>query len=173
LRKPDFQRETNEWSSSKIIEFVESFLTGDVIPAVILWKNLSYMFVIDGAHRLSALAAWINDDYGDGDISKKFYDGIIPDEQVDIAVKTRTEINKRLGSYRDHERALKSPDKVKPEIVEQAKRLGYLGVTLQYVEGGASKAENSFIKINQNASKIDATEIESLTNTPEANWYCS
>lgn len=25
LRKPDFQRETNEWESEKICEFVESF----------------------------------------------------------------------------------------------------------------------------------------------------
>src|SRR4030042_3594319 len=52
LRKPDFQRETSEWASKQIIELVESFLTSDVIPAVILWKNLSYLFVVDGAHRL-------------------------------------------------------------------------------------------------------------------------
>ncbi len=84
LRKPDFQRETNEWDSNKICDFIESFLEGDLIPAVILWRSASsYIFVIDGSHRLSALAAWINDHYGDGDISKQFYDGIIPDEQID------------------------------------------------------------------------------------------
>jgi hypothetical protein len=162
LRKPDFQRETSEWSSSKIIEFVESFLNEDVIPSVILWKNQSYMFVIDGAHRLSALAAWINDDYGDGDISKKFYDYVIPDEQINIAVKTRTEINKKLGSFKDHELALVSPNKVKPETMEQARRLGYLSVTVQYVLGDALRAEQSFVKINTNASKIDATEMRVL-----------
>ena len=62
LRKPDFLRETSQWDSSKVVDFVESFLTGDLIPAVILWRNPNgYTFVIDGSHRLSSLAAWIND----------------------------------------------------------------------------------------------------------------
>ena len=75
LRKPDFQRETNEWDQSRVVSIIESFLNGDLIPAVILWKNeAGFTFVIDGAHRLSALAAWVNDDYGDGLISKSFYD---------------------------------------------------------------------------------------------------
>jgi hypothetical protein len=74
LRKPDFQRETNEWDADKVCDLIQSFLDGDLIPAVILWRYAgSYVFVIDGSHRLSALAAWINDDYGDGDISKQFY----------------------------------------------------------------------------------------------------
>ena len=83
VRKPDFQRETNEWDSKKIADFIESFLDGDLIPAIILWRSTGgYLFVIDGSHRLSSLAAWINDDYGDGTISKQFYDGIIPEEQI-------------------------------------------------------------------------------------------
>jgi len=32
LRKPDFQRETNEWDEKKIAEFILSFLNGDLIP---------------------------------------------------------------------------------------------------------------------------------------------
>lgn len=39
LRKPDFQRETNEWDAQKISDFIESFLNGDLIPAVILWRS--------------------------------------------------------------------------------------------------------------------------------------
>ena len=34
IRKPDFQRETNEWDGPKIMEFLESFLDGDLIPAI-------------------------------------------------------------------------------------------------------------------------------------------
>ncbi len=50
LRKPDFQRETNEWDAEKICGFIESFLDGDLIPAVILWRSSSsYYFVIDGS----------------------------------------------------------------------------------------------------------------------------
>ncbi len=54
-RKPDFQRETNEWEAEKICGLIESFVNGDLIPAVILWRSPGgYTFVIDGSHRLSA-----------------------------------------------------------------------------------------------------------------------
>ena len=70
LRKPIFQRETNEWEPKKVCAMIESFVKGELVPAIILWRNKSgYIFVIDGAHRLSSLSAWINDDYGDGAIS--------------------------------------------------------------------------------------------------------
>ena len=82
VRKPDFQRETNAWDSKKICEFIKSFIEGDLIPAIILWRSASgFLFVIDGSHRLSSLSAWVNDDYGDGEISKSFYDTMITDEQ--------------------------------------------------------------------------------------------
>jgi hypothetical protein len=38
IRKPDFQRETNEWSPETICDFVSSFLAGDLIPSIILWN---------------------------------------------------------------------------------------------------------------------------------------
>lgn len=160
VRKPDFQRETNEWDSKKIADFIESFLDGDLIPAIILWRSTGgYLFVIDGSHRLSSLAAWINDDYGDGPISKLFYDGIIPDEQIEIAEETRKLIRKRIGSYSDFKLALTNPEKVSPEIQRKAKNLAALAIQLQWVDGGANKAENSFFKINQQAAPIDKTEL--------------
>lgn len=36
LRKPDFQRETNEWEPEKVSELIKSFVAGELIPAVIL-----------------------------------------------------------------------------------------------------------------------------------------
>ncbi|WP_439505516.1 GmrSD restriction endonuclease domain-containing protein [Sediminibacterium sp.] len=160
VRKPDFQRETNEWDSKKIADFIESFLDGDLIPAIILWRSTGgYLFVIDGSHRLSSLAAWINDDYGDGSISKLFYDGIIPDEQIEIAEETRKLIRKRIGSYSDFKLALTNPEKVSPDIQRKAKNLAALAIQLQWVDGGANKAENSFFKINQQAAPIDKTEL--------------
>src|SRR5688572_10667393 len=68
LRKPDFQRETNHWSPEQVASLIESFVNGDLIPSVILWKSPLHLFVIDGGHRLSVLRAWIEDDYGDGPI---------------------------------------------------------------------------------------------------------
>src|SRR5215813_9681685 len=59
LRKPDFQRETTSWTPQKVVDLVQAYVTGDLIPAVILWQRGSDIFVIDGAHRLSALMAWI------------------------------------------------------------------------------------------------------------------
>jgi hypothetical protein len=170
VRKPDFQRETNEWDENKVVEFIKSFLDGDLIPAIILWRSSGgYLFVIDGSHRLSSLGAWVNDDYGDGKISKEFYDGIIPPEQIEIANKTRKLVNSQIGSYQDYTLALRRPDKVKREIVEKAKKLGALAIQLQWVEGDASKAENSFLKINQQAAPIDSTELKLIKSRKEPN----
>ncbi len=108
LRKPDFQRETNEWDVKRIVSLIDSFISGDLIPAVILWRSSSsYTFVIDGAHRLSALAAWINNDFGDGEISKKFYDGVIPEEQIEAAENTRKAVRKEIGLFSDYQLALR------------------------------------------------------------------
>ena len=77
LRKPEYQRETNEWTPEKVLGLIESFVNGDLIPAIILWTSKgNYTFVIDGAHRLGALIAWVNDDYGDWEISRNFFENI-------------------------------------------------------------------------------------------------
>jgi hypothetical protein len=170
IRKPDFQRETNEWDKSRICEFIKSFVEGDLIPAIILWKSeAGYLFVIDGSHRLSALYAWVNNDYGDGRISKLFYDGIIPDEQENIAQETRKLVNKTVSSYEDLKLALTHPDKVKQESVKYARNLASLAIQLQWVEGDASKAESSFFKINQQAAPIDKTELKLLKSRKKPN----
>ena len=170
VRKPDFQRETNEWDNKKICELIKSFVEGDLIPAIILWRSTSgYLFLIDGSHRLSSLSAWVNDDYGDGEISKRFYDGMIPDEQIAIAEKTRKLVNKTVGSYSDFKLALTHPNKVKPEIVKYAKNLAALAIQLQWVEGDSSKAENSYFKINQQHAPIDKTELKLLESRRKPN----
>lgn len=170
LRKPDFQRETNEWDAQKICDLIKSFIEGDLIPAIILWRSTSgYLFVIDGSHRLSSLSAWIDDDYGDGRRSKLFYDGIIPDAQLKLAQKTRNLVNKTVGSYEDFKLALTHPDKVKPEIVRAARNLGALAIQLQWVEGDASKAESSYFKINQKAVPINKTELKLLQSRGKPN----
>jgi hypothetical protein len=38
LRKPDFQRETAQWTPTKVVDLIRSFLDADLIPAVILWR---------------------------------------------------------------------------------------------------------------------------------------
>jgi Protein of unknown function DUF262/HNH endonuclease len=163
LRKPDFQRETNEWDVEKISEFIESFLDGDLIPAVILWRSSGgCTFVIDGAHRLSSLIAWINDDYGDGKISKDFYDGDITEEQKSAAQDVRKQIKATIGSYKDYQSIAHNPAKVDQKKLDRARNLGALGIQLQWVEGDSSKAETSFFKINQKAAPIGEIEMRLL-----------
>ncbi|MCK4798593.1 MAG: HNH endonuclease [Spirochaetes bacterium] len=170
IRKPDFQRETNEWDEYKIIGLLESYLDGDLIPAVILWKNPSnYTFVIDGAHRLSAIAAWMNDDYGDGEISKKFFDSVIPEDQIESAERIRQQIRKRIGSFKDFKLAITNPDKVSQTIIERIKNLATLALQVQWVDGDSAKAEASFFKINQHAARINDTEMKLLKSRKNAN----
>lgn len=117
------------------------------------------MFVIDGAHRLSALIAWVHDDYGDGDRSRKFFQGSIPDEQARAADRVRTLVNDSIGSYGEHKTALEFPNSAKPEVAARAARLGWHNIPVQWiVNADHEKAEKAFFRINQGGTKIDATE---------------
>lgn len=162
LFKPDFQRETTDWDYTKICDFVSSFLQGELIPAVILWQSADgKIFVIDGAHRLSSLIAWINDDYGDGPISRRSYYGSIPDGQVDLAQKARLYIEKNVGKYSEVKRALTDPDLYEKQTVDKARLLSSAGIQLQWVPGSdVHSAEKSFLNINQKASPINKTEMQ-------------
>lgn len=160
LRKPDFQRETTEWDPTRVVGLVQTFIEGDLVPAVILWKNKELLFVIDGSHRLSALIAWVNDDYGDGKGSQQFFNYSIPDDQTKAANRTRELINKEIGSYANHKDALTSPEKYGPDIKARARALGSRALQLQWVRGTAEKAEGSFIRINRKAVNITPQELE-------------
>ncbi len=167
--KPDFQRETSEWDTKKICEFLESFIKGDLIPSIILWRSTSGLFfVIDGAHRLSALASWIFDDYGDGEISQKFDEGNIPEDQKHISNETRKFINKKIGHYKD---IIESPKQAmpNPDYIQRAKNLGAFTIQVQWVDGDATKAEDSFFKINQQGAPLNNTEIKLLESRKKGN----
>jgi Protein of unknown function DUF262 len=160
LRKPDFQRETAEWDPKRVVGLIKSFINNELIPSVILWKNKELLFVIDGSHRISALIAWVQDDYGDGERSKKFFNGEIPNEQKTIASNTRKLVEKEFGSYKDHKDAIANPSLYGPDIVARARRFGSLTLELQWVKGDSDTAEQSFIRINQQAAMITPQELE-------------
>lgn len=162
LRKPDFQRETSDWDKDKIASFVKSFLDGDLIPSIILWQAGTYIFAIDGAHRLSALIAWVNDDYGDGFISQSFFNHEIDSEQKKIAEQTRRHVNSTVKSYANYMTAMQNQELANKEDLAIANKLGFISLQLQWVTGNAAKAENSFFTINQKATPISETEITLL-----------
>jgi len=168
LRKPDFQRETSEWDPRRISDFIQSFLSGDLIPAIILWNSGPYIFTIDGAHRLSALIAWVLDDYGDGIVSQAFFGSGIPDEQREVAQTTRNLVKKLVGTYTDHKYAIQNQTRVPKDILERAKKLASLAIQVQWVNGDVKKAEASFFKINQQAVPVHKTELRLLKSRSKA-----
>ena len=153
LRKPDFQRETNHWSPEQIATFIESFLDNQLIPALILWKSPTHIFVIDGGHRLSALRAWMTDDYGDGAISLQFYGGEISDDQKRIAKRARTLIEKKIGRYTTL-KALVGSATATPLETKRAGNLVTRALDLQWVQGNADVAETSFFNINSQGTPL-------------------
>lgn len=157
LRKPDFQRTTGHWPPAKIAGFIESFVSGDLIPAVILWQSDTSgdIFVIDGAHRLSALIAWVHDDYGDKKRSLEFSNGKIPKEQERAAKHTRDLIATRVGSYVE----LKHGKNLSSEREGYSSNLAAGGITLQWVRGDADTAERSFHTINTEQTPIGELEV--------------
>lgn len=159
LRKPDFQRESSEWDSRRVVELVKTFISGDLIPSVILWNHQGHVFIIDGAHRLSALVAWVFDDYGDGERSKRHYGHAIPQEQRENAAKTRRIIAREIGSYQDHLNAANEPAQYGPDIVTRSRALATRVLNLQWVRGGSAEAEKSFIRINRQAANISPQEL--------------
>lgn len=161
LRKPDFQRETNHWTPEQLVSLLECYLDGDLIPSVILWKSSSYMFVIDGGHRLSALRSWVEDDYGDGALSFKYF-GIdnISQEQKKAATKARKLIEDRIGSWESYQNLSKLDDK-SDLTAQQKQRLSTLttrGLSVQWVSGDIKKAEASFFNINMKGTPLDELE---------------
>ncbi|ANN65256.1 HNH endonuclease family protein [Bordetella bronchialis] len=157
LRKPHFQRETDDWNVDNVVTLIKSFRDGNLIPAIILWRSdQGFTFVIDGAHRLSALIAWINDDYGDRNISAQFFMHEIPKKQKEIAEACRQRIAAEVGTYASLSQILTSPNPSSQQI-KWASNLTKALMT-QWVHGDADIAAASFLAINQRAVQIDPTE---------------
>ena len=163
LRKPDFQRETNHWTPAQVASLIDCFLHGDLIPSVILWNSPSHVFVIDGGHRLSALRAWIEDDYGDGPVSQEFFKYQITDVQKRAAAATRRLIDKEIGSWQ-HWKAKNQQTNLPESERSFAKGLSTRAIQVQWVSGDADKAEASFFKINTQGTPLDDIEQLLITN---------
>lgn len=162
LRKPDFQRHTSNWTPRMIVDLVKSFLDGELIPSIIIWhsRKTGNVFVIDGAHRLSALIAWVNDDYGAGSISRQFFGDDVPEKQQDFHKKTQSLMNGEIGDFRRlldiGLNKVTSPD---PVAKRRANAITTRQPDIQKVEGDAKTAEESFYKINSVPATIDKTEL--------------
>lgn len=164
LRKPDFQRETSAWTPEQVRDLIVAFINEDLVPAVILWRApaTNDLFVIDGCHRLSSLIAWVHDDYGDNDASLAFNKKDIPAAQLKIAKRTRDLVEKAVGPYRHIAEAFKSTNP-RQEYIDLAKKLASATMNVQWnTTTDPEKAQQSFFKINQQGTILDATELRIL-----------
>lgn len=157
LRKPDFQRETNHWVPEQVASLLDCFVNGDLIPSVILWQSPTHVFVIDGGHRLSALRAWVEDDYGDGPISQAFFGYEVSEDQRKIAKRTRELIAKKVGTWQ-HYLARSVQDDLEQQERIRLTTIVTRGLPIQWVKGDADRAEQSFFKINTKGTPLDNVE---------------
>jgi hypothetical protein len=160
LRKPDFQRETNQWSPDQVAGLINSFARGELIPALILWKSQSHVFVIDGAHRLSALRAWVEDDFGDRSVSHSFFDGNLPKDQLKLAKRTRMMVERLIGgTYADLKKIVGDDSSEKNALHLIASNVFSRSVQIQWIPGASQEvAETSFFKINTRGTTLDKVE---------------
>ncbi|WLQ13309.1 DUF262 domain-containing protein [Hahella aquimaris] len=173
LRKPDFQRETNSWSPEGCVALLKSILNGDVVPGIIVWKSneSTLIYVIDGAHRLSVLRAWMLDDWGDKNIA--YYNELHKAEIVSAAEQVRQIVNSEVGSYEDfksfHQQLRHLVNESKAPRKEMSswafQRANFYssitdGLTLvtQWVKGTYQEAERSFLQINRSGERLGSFE---------------
>ena len=82
------------------MKYLEGVIEGDTVVIVnVLKLNDDKVLIIDGAHRLSTLIGWVNDDYGDGTLSIEYNN--ITEEDKQNAEQIRSYINDRIGSYEE------------------------------------------------------------------------
>jgi hypothetical protein len=174
IRKPDFQRETNAWDAEQCCEFIESVFMSRIIPSIILWKSEDngLVYVLDGAHRLSIIRAWMTDDYGDKHID--YYERRDIETIKQVANETRSLINIKVGSYESFKESynvlqIKTDEGKAPrtEMSDKSYRqakfysdiiAGNAALFAQWEKGNYESAEQSFLRINRQGQPLNPAE---------------
>lgn len=173
LRKPDFQRETKSWSPFECVDFLDSLVHNLVIPGIIVWKSddSGFLFVIDGAHRLSVIRAWMIDDWGEQNNNRA--SSLYEAEITEMATYTRNLVKTRIGSFEDYKKSSEQCREIteaggapRSLMSEQAFFQNKFYNTIQdgaiiptqWICGSYEVAEQSFLKINKGGQKLNSFE---------------
>jgi hypothetical protein len=107
------------------------------------------------------LIAYVNDDYGDGDISRAAWGHAVPAAQIVLHKKTKQTIDDKIGSFASLTDFGLNPSKT-TDVVKQrrGKAIGAMSIHIQTVDGDTALAEESFYRINSSAVAIDETELD-------------
>jgi prophage maintenance system killer protein len=142
LRKPYFQRDTNSWTVDRLEKIIKSFVNDMLIPSVILWNSKKDgIFIVDGAHRISALASWVNDDYGESVYDKNH-------------IMIKDYIDSTIGSYSSF---IEKNDEHSVIIASKS-------ISIEWINGDYENVKDSFIQINQQGVAITNDEKELIKN---------
>lgn len=175
LVKPDFQRATSAWTPEGCANFLHSVVRRRIIPSIILWRNdeTGLVYVLDGAHRLSVLRAWMTDDWGDK--AGEFYTRSENYKEIlSSALEARETVNRKIGAFQEFSEAAKELREITnegeaPRHKMQAKRfemaqfyndIVHSSRTLhaQWEGGDYEAAEESFLAINRQGAPLDDLE---------------
>jgi hypothetical protein len=174
LLKPDFQRATSAWTPDGCADFLSSVVRQRIIPSIILWRNheTGQVYVLDGAHRLSVLRAWMTDDWGDK-ASDFYLKSENHKEIISTAALTRGMVNSKVGSFADFFEAEKelwqltiqgeAPKQImSPDRFSKAKFYSDIvnnrTLHAQWEAGNYEAAEESFLAINRQGARLDDLE---------------
>jgi hypothetical protein len=174
IRKPDFQRETNAWTPQDCQDLLDTAIYGKIIPNIILWMNKEngLVYVLDGAHRLSVLRAWMLDDWGDK--AGNYYQRRDLDAIKQTAAETRAIIQGSVGLFEDYKQAdleyHRIADEGKAPKAEMSEKRyhqanfynrvvsGNITLYVQWESGDYESAEKSFLRINRSGQALDPWE---------------
>jgi hypothetical protein len=174
LRKPDFQRETNAWTPRDCADFLETIVKSRIVPSIILWdsKDNVLLYVLDGAHRLSVIRAWMTDDWGDK--AGNYYVRRDVEHIKKVAGYTRELVRREIGAFKDYEKSHQEFNDIAtrgeaPKQVMGAQRftkaIFYAGalvkhntLAIQWEHGDYESAEQSFLRINRKGQALDPWE---------------
>jgi hypothetical protein len=175
--KPDFQRATCAWTPEACVKFLNSILRRRIIPSIILWRSseTGFVYVLDGAHRLSVLRAWMADDWGDraGDFYSKSENHR---EIIAAATAARAAVNENVGPFSEYieshaeweQIALAGGAPLQSMASNRAEKVRFYldafnsnrTLHAQWEDGDYAAAEESFLAINRQGEPLD--DIESL-----------
>ena len=129
-----------------------------------MWQSPTYLFVIDGGHKLSVLKAWVQDDSDDGPISQKFFGYDVSSDQKKAADKARELINSKIGSWQHFQAKIDDSSELTTAERKRVNTIISRGLPIQWVKGDPDKAAESFFKINMKGTPLDDVEELLLRN---------
>ena len=176
LRKPDFQRSTHSWTPQDCVMLIQSMVEGLVVPSIVMWTSSlsTYRYILDGAHRVSVVMAWLTNDWGDNEAAKVAETEEEEDQIKKAASEVRERLRQSVGFFTDLRADYDAFKRISDSVGDPLDELGeqrqqraifyanYIGkqsnFPILWVEGDYNRAEQSFLRINNSGQGLSEWE---------------